>query len=161
MLLVHIGRGICTEEDMPHRNKFTIEISKAWKQEREEFAVEKKVFSVWTGLILWPRVTKQNALGRVSLTTDAWSNTNLTSFLGVTAHCIVRDAGDGHLLLQSGLLAFRHIQGSHTGENLARILSGIIHDLGITNRVSDTRRCPQTIDFVSDWLCHGRRCSKQ
>lgn len=71
------------------------------------------------------------------MTTDAWSNTNLTSFLGVTAHYIVREAGSGRLLLRSGLLAFRHIKGSHTGENLAKILFGIIHEMGIVNRVSE------------------------
>jgi hypothetical protein len=73
----------------------------------------------------------------VSLTTDAWSNPNLTSFLGVTAHYIVREAAGRRLLLRLGLLAFRHIQGPHTGENLARILFEIIREMGILNRVSD------------------------
>ena len=85
----------------------------------------------------------------MSLTTDAWSNPNLTSFLGVTAHYIVREAGNGHLLLKSGLLAFRHITGSHTGENLARILSEIIHEMGIIDRVCDTHLCPQTVNISS------------
>ena len=80
------------------------------------------------------------------MTTDAWSNTNLTSFLGVTAHYIVREGSNGHLLLRSGLLAFRHIRGSHTGENLARILSEIIHEMGIANRVSAIRCCLQTFN---------------
>ena len=68
--------------------------------------------------------------------TDAWSTANLTSFLGVTAHYIVRKEGSEHLVLRSGLLAFRHIQGSHTGENLAGILFGIIREMGIVNHIS-------------------------
>ena len=76
------------------------------------------------------------------MTTDAWSNPNITSFMAVTAHYIVREADTGRLLLRSGLLAFRHIKGSHTGENLAGIFFKIICDMGILNRVSGTRlRC--------------------
>jgi hypothetical protein len=67
----------------------------------------------------------------VSLTTDAWSDPDLVSFLGVTAHFVVRDGLDGQLVLRSGLLAFRHIQGSHTGANLASVLYKIIKDAGI------------------------------
>lgn len=75
------------------------------------------------------------------MTTDAWSNPNITSFLAVTGHYIIREAGSGRLLLRSGLLAFRHIKGSHTGENLAGVLFGIICDMGILNCVSGA--CPQ------------------
>jgi len=39
--------------------------------------------------------------------------------------------------LRSGLLAFRYIKGSHTGENLAGILFEIICEMEITNRVSN------------------------
>ena len=58
----------------------------------------------------------------------------------MTAHYIVREAGSSRLLLRSGLLAFRHIKGSHTGENLAGILFEIIREMEIVNRVS--RACP-------------------
>lgn len=68
---------------------------------------------------------------------DAWSNANLTSFLGVTAHYIIREEGSRDLLLRSGLLAFRHLRGSHTGENLAGILFEITHETGIASRVSN------------------------
>lgn len=71
----------------------------------------------------------------MSFTVDAWSDPDLISFLGTTAHFIVRNTLDGQLILRSGLLAFRHIQGSHTGENLARVLYKIIEDAGIEQRV--------------------------
>ena len=71
----------------------------------------------------------------MSLTTDAWSDPDLVSFLGTTAHFIVRNMSDGQLLLRSGLLAFRHIQGSHTGQNLASVLYKIIKEASIEQRV--------------------------
>lgn len=74
----------------------------------------------------------------MSLTTDVWSDPDLASFLGATAHFIVRrmrSQPDGELILRSGLLAFRHIKGSHTGEHLAHILYEIIKDAGIEQRV--------------------------
>ena len=79
----------------------------------------------------------QNSLGRVSLTTDAWSDPNLISFLGITAHFIARDNVDGKpaLALRSRMLAFRHIQGSHTGERLARVFYQVIKDAGIERKV--------------------------
>ena len=86
---------------------------------------------------LQTNLLQQTALGRVSLTTDGWSTANLTPFLGVTAHYIVREEGSNRLVLRSGLLAFRHIKGPHTGENLAGILFGIICETGIANRVSN------------------------
>ena len=42
-LLIYIGGGMCTEEDIPHRTKFTNEIIEAWKRERKVFADDMKV----------------------------------------------------------------------------------------------------------------------
>jgi hypothetical protein len=66
---------------------------------------------------------------------DAWSNPNLASFFGAMAHFIARDEPHSQLTLKSGLLAFRHIEGSHTGEHLAEILYMIIKAAGIEQRV--------------------------
>ena len=79
--------------------------------------------------------------------------------MGVTAHYIVRD--HGNLLLRSGLLAFRHIKGSHTGENLARILFGIIREMEITHRVSGLAFPSQTLETsnqcsLQDWFHYCR-----
>ena len=71
----------------------------------------------------------------MSFTTDAWSDPDLVSFLGATAHPTVRGASDNQLILRSGLLAFRNIKGSHTGENLARVFYKIIKDAGVEQRV--------------------------
>lgn len=73
----------------------------------------------------------------MSLTTDVWSDPDLAGFLAATAHFIVRmlDGSDSRLILRSGLLAFRHVHGSHTGENLAHVLHKVIKDAGIEQRV--------------------------
>jgi len=42
-LLVYVGGGVCAEEDIPHRTKFTSEVIEAWKQERKAFADNMKV----------------------------------------------------------------------------------------------------------------------
>ena len=101
----------------------------------------------------------------MSLTTDAWSNTNLTSFLGVTAHYIVREPGTGRLILRSGLLAFRHIRGSHTGENLSKVLFEIVCEMEIANRVNDVYPCPlMAVKFIFsplDWFHYSRQRVEQ
>ena len=104
------------------------------------------------------------SLGRVSLTTDAWSDPNLVSFLGATAHFIVRDMLHDQLILRSGLLAFRHLQGSHTGEHLAEVFYAIIKGAGIERRVC-WALCVSMLSgfliFTLGWLNYRRQCKQQ
>lgn len=76
----------------------------------------------------------QNALGRISLTSDMWSDPNRQSFMAVTAHWIAR-GGANKLELRSALIAFREVDGSHTGDNLGEVLFGIIQGVGIAHKV--------------------------
>jgi hypothetical protein len=57
------------------------------------------------------------------------------SFLGVTAHFAVRGGQDTQVNLRSRLAAFRHIEGSHTGENLATAFYKIVKEAGVEHRV--------------------------
>ena len=66
---------------------------------------------------------------------DAWTDPDLRSFLGVTAHFLMHDMPDGRLVMRSGLLAFQSIQGSHSSKNLANVLYKIVKDAGIEQRV--------------------------
>jgi hypothetical protein len=68
----------------------------------------------------------QESLGRVSLSIDVWSNGQLQSFLGVSVHWISRHKNTRQLQLRSGMLAFRHFNGSHSGENMARHLFDLL-----------------------------------
>ena len=56
-------------------------------------------------------------------------------FFSMTAYFIVCDPLDRVLIMKSGLLAFHHICGFHTGEHLANTLLKIIKDVGIEQRV--------------------------
>ena len=66
---------------------------------------------------------------------DAWSTPNLEAFFGAMAHFIVCDELGGQLTLRSGLLVFRHIQGSHTGKHLSGIFYEIFKEAGVEQRV--------------------------
>lgn len=47
---------------------------------------------------------------------DAWTSPNTMGFLGITAHYI-----DADWKLHDVLLDFIHLEGSHSGENLATV----------------------------------------
>ena len=79
-------------------------------------------------------ITLQNALSRISLTTDMWSNPNLAGFKAVTAHFIKRNA-DGNLVKASYLVAFQFVDGSHSGEHLAKVFFEVLIENGILHKV--------------------------
>ena len=92
---------MCTEEDIPHQTKFTNEIIETWKRERKVFTDDMKVsWVIWHSIHCDPHelIFHDSMPLGVSLTTNAWSTANLTSFLGVTAHYIVYEEGSSHLV---------------------------------------------------------------
>ena len=84
----------------------------------------------------------QHSLGRISLTTDMWSDTNLSPFMAVTAHWIegkTENTINGPrrvLKLRSDLIGFLRVPGHHTGEHLAHALLHITDRVGITDKVA-------------------------
>ena len=77
----------------------------------------------------------QSAIGSVSFTFDLWSDKSMRSYMGVTAHyAVLSDTGD-ELQIKAALIAFRHVEGEHTGDNLGRVLYGILKSLKLTNKV--------------------------
>jgi hypothetical protein len=64
--------------------------------------------------------TIQNSLGHISLTTDMKSNPNLDGFKAVTAHFMERNT-DGEIVEAACMIAFRFVEGDHTGEHLGHI----------------------------------------
>ena len=85
---------------------------------------------------------RQNALGRISVTTDMWSDPNLSPFMAVTAHWIETEivqtarGPQYRLKLRAELIGFHRVPGSHTGEHLAQALLYILDRLGIASKVS-------------------------
>ena len=79
-------------------------------------------------------ILKQKAVGKISFTTDAWTDPNKTSFMAVTAHWI-EATGHKTLQLQADLIGFHHLPGWHTGEHLAHCFLFITDHLKITGKV--------------------------
>jgi hypothetical protein len=75
-------------------------------------------------------------MGKISLTTDIWSDLLLRPYLAVTAHYLSKDQASGALLLRAALIAFRYVPESHTGKNLADILLSLLHRAGIVTKAS-------------------------
>ncbi|KIK41147.1 hypothetical protein CY34DRAFT_85941, partial [Suillus luteus UH-Slu-Lm8-n1] len=76
------------------------------------------------------------ALGKVSFTSDLWSDSNLCPFMAVTAHWIARADHSSVLVLNTALIAFHHVPGSHTGELLAEVILHLLDRAGVTKKVS-------------------------
>ncbi|CAD7082645.1 unnamed protein product [Hermetia illucens] len=66
---------------------------------------------------------KLSGIQYICLTTDVWTETHQTSFLGVTAHYVSNDTDD--LKLQGVTLGVYELEERHTGENLAQKLKEI------------------------------------
>ncbi|QRW04461.1 hAT family dimerization protein [Ceratobasidium sp. AG-Ba] len=75
-------------------------------------------------------VKKFGSRGRISITSDLWSDEILRAFMAVTAHYI-NEAGR----LTEHLLAFRRVNGSHTGANVGKSLFSVFVEFGITEKI--------------------------
>jgi hypothetical protein len=55
--------------------------------------------------------------------------------MAITAHYMARDLKNGCLVLKSQLIAFRLMEGSHTGANIANTFLKVVDELGIAHKV--------------------------
>ncbi len=72
----------------------------------------------------------QNLPGKISFTMDIWTSPTTKSFLSITAHFLNKEWE-----LQSIIVDFVQIYGSHTGENIKNIFISCLNDLLIQNKV--------------------------
>ncbi len=72
--------------------------------------------------------------GRISLTTDMWSDTGLDGYMAITVHYIIRSRRG--LEYCTDLLAFRYVEGSHIGINLADHFLRVLDEFEIASKVS-------------------------
>lgn len=81
--------------------------------------------------------------------------------MAVTIHFLKRD-NHGNLIMVSRLLAFRFIEGTHTGENLAQNFFGILKSYGILKSVRTPAILillqPQSKTYFTDWNDYTRQC---
>lgn len=68
------------------------------------------------------------------MTTDLWSDSNLTTFMAVTLHWISRTA-QGELKLMTALGGFRHVKKKHSGSNIADRLFEVLQELNILHKI--------------------------
>ncbi|CAE6344915.1 unnamed protein product [Rhizoctonia solani] len=101
------------DSDIPHRTKLTTVTTELYEAEMTRIKNE-----------------LNKTLGFVSVTSDLWSDEKLRSFMAVTVHYI-NSLGD----LSEHLLAFRRIEGRHTGVNVGHALYGIFEDANLIDRI--------------------------
>ena len=70
-------------------------------------------------------------MGKISFTTDMWSSDSLDSYLTMTVHWIAQDEKTGSLFMKIVLVAFCHVLGEHSGEELGNIIFEILGDVEI------------------------------
>ncbi|KAF5329696.1 hypothetical protein D9619_009224 [Psilocybe cf. subviscida] len=80
----------------------------------------------------------EKSLGRVSFTSDIWSRQSLQSYMAVTAHFMANTPSPvGPLLtLQTRLVAFRVLHGSHTGVNIGKAFVKILEEINCLHKIS-------------------------
>jgi hypothetical protein len=66
---------------------------------------------------------------------DVWSNSNLASYLALTAHWIAVDAPSGRLGLKVALIGFHRLKKKHTGANIARTIIHLLDRADVTLKV--------------------------
>jgi hypothetical protein len=82
-------------------------------------------------------------VGKISFTTDAWSDLNQVSFMAVTAHwiqAIEQETPAGvnkKLHLRADLIGFHKLPGQHSGEHLAHCFLFITDHIQVTSKVSE------------------------
>ncbi|RXW21072.1 hypothetical protein EST38_g4780 [Candolleomyces aberdarensis] len=112
------------DEDIPHRTSVRNHIRARWEVYMEELQTE-----------------LQNSVGRISLTTDLWSDPNLRPFMAVTAHWIeaktvkTAEGPVTNLVLRADLIAFHNVPGRHTGEHLSTALLYVLDRLKIAGKI--------------------------
>jgi hypothetical protein len=127
--------------DIPARSTIRNHIMKKLSEYLEKLGEDMKVKIVFFGLFVllnnW-----QKPLGKISFTTDVWSDPNLASFMGVTAHWTegvevrTMTGPQKKLELRSDLVGFLNIPGRHTGKHLAECFMFILDRMNITEKVS-------------------------
>ncbi len=116
-LLRYVGQDVLSDKDIPHCSHLTDLIFEAFEKE-------------YTTML--DRI--KNSVGRVSFTSDIWSAVNLQSYMAVTAHYIMR-LPNGRLVLRSDLVAFRALDQSHTGVNIAAVFLQLVKEIGCIKKV--------------------------
>lgn len=103
----------------------------------------------------------QNSLGKISLTSDLWSDSNLTPYMAVTAHWIQGELittphGPQYKLnLRADLIGFHQVPGRHSGDHLACAFMYILDRVNIAEKVQVKFKfncCLEILTLIVIWL---------
>lgn len=72
----------------------------------------------------------QSALSPIHITCDLWTSSNRLGLMGVVAHFVDEDG-----ILRNLTIALREIEGSHSGENMAKILWDVLSEYQILTKL--------------------------
>jgi hypothetical protein len=72
----------------------------------------------------------QSAQSKIHFTVDLWTSANNKALMGIIAHYFAEN-GD----LRESVLAFRELEGQHTGENQAELIMVVVAEYGIASKV--------------------------
>lgn len=130
------------DEDIPHRTTVRNHILEVWDEHLDNLAEEMQVgLSSLIKPVLSLIICYKESLGKISFTTDMWSDPNLTPFMAVTAHWIESiteetASGPRHTLkLRADLVGFNRVPGRHDGEHLAHAFLYVLERVGVTRKV--------------------------
>jgi hypothetical protein len=118
---------------IPHRDQTREAILQSWQTSFDSLKLRLAVSRIYD-FKYTTDFSRQHSCGKISITADAWSSANLSSFLAVTAHWISQDQS-GRLALESALIGFQRVHGSHTGKNVAQYLLEILDRADISLKV--------------------------
>lgn len=155
-------RGDLKESDIPHHTTIRDRIDKAFKSHMTKLEEDLGVSLILLNWCLHSCKHFQNAPGKISFTTDTWTDPNQHPFMAVTAHWMeIKDQpGSSGLFifmllyfnylhlnfvplglqkklnLRSDLIGFRSLPGRHTGEHMAHCFLHITDRIKITPKAS-------------------------
>jgi hypothetical protein len=86
--------------------------------------------------------------GKISFTSDLWSDQKLHPFMALTAHWIAKEEKTSVLVLKAALIAFHHVPGSHTGKSLGSVILHLLDCADVAKDVSVHLYCMMCSDFI-------------
>src|SRR5579859_3233408 len=89
-----------------------------------------------------------SAMSRIHLTWDLWTSPNFKAMIAITAHWTDKDWN-----VRSTLMAIREIEGNHDGENISKVVLGILKEFEIVDRLGYfTGDNASNNDTAMEWL---------
>lgn len=104
------------DDDIPHRTKTQESVLELFD----------KMSAIWIEEV-------KAAPGRVSFTTDLWTDPALNPFMSVTAHWI--DESEDPWKVECRLIAFKHMPSSHTGKVLGDAFVDVLRHNGLMEKI--------------------------